>query len=82
MSAESGQDLICAGVSCIVMGGYNALNEITNSEFDYKMEDGYFKIVTNRNDLETQTILKTIIIQLETMHRSYAQYIKIEKMEV
>ena len=64
-------------------GTNNALNELCVNEFLTKVKDeGYFKITTQSKNLIVQTILKTAIIQLETMHISYANYIKIKKMEV
>ena len=80
--AESGQDLVCAGVSCIMYGTYNALVELSVDGFSYKLDEGYFRIVTDKTDITTQTILKTALIQLQTMHTSYADYIKIKKTEV
>lgn len=80
--AESGKDLVCAGVSCIMYGIYNALVELSSDGFSYKLDEGYFSIVTSKTDTITQTILKTALIQLETMHTSYADYIKLKKTEV
>lgn len=81
-SNEPGKDLICAGVSCIMYGTYNALVELSQEGFSYKLDEGYFRIQTDNTDVITQTVLKTAMIQLETMHTSYADYIKIEKTEV
>ena len=80
--AEAGKDLVCAGVSCIMYGTYNALVELSKDGFSYKLDDGYFKINTDKTDTITQTVLKTALVQLETMHTSYADYIKMKKTEV
>lgn len=80
--AESGKDLVCAGVSCIMYGTYNALVELSKDGFSYKLNEGYFKINTDKTDTITQTVLKTALVQLETMHTSYADYIKMKKTEV
>ena len=80
--AESGKDLVCAGVSCIMYGTYNALVELSKDGFSYKLNEGYFKIDTDKTDTITQTVLKTALVQLETMHTSYADYIKMKKTEV
>lgn len=80
--AESGKDLVCAGVSCIMYGTYNALVELSKDGFSYKLDDGYFKINTEKTDTVTQTVLKTALVQLETMHTSYANYMKMKKTEV
>ena len=80
---EIGKDLVCAGVSCIMYGINNTLDSLCKNQFlTVVKNDGYFKITTKCNDIIIQTVLKTAIIQLETMHISYAQYIKVRKMEV
>ncbi len=81
--AEAGGDLVCAGASCIMYGTYNALVELVNEGFDYRLDEtGIFVIRTANEDEITQTILKTALVQLETMHTSYANYIRIKKTEV
>ncbi len=80
--AEHGKDIVCAGISCIMYGTYNALVELCQGGFDYKLDEGYFRITTTSQDEKIQLILKIAMIQLETVHTSYAQYIKIKKMEV
>ncbi len=80
---EIGKDLVCAGVSCIMYGISNTLETLCKDKYSTVVRnDGYFKITTNCNEVITQTIFNTAIIQLETMHNSYAQYIKVRKMEV
>lgn len=80
--AESGKDLVCAGVSCILYGTANALIELCQNGFDVKVDEGYFRIKVNCQEYKIALILQTALIQLETMHTSYANYIKIKKTEV
>lgn len=75
---EAGKDLVCAGVSAVVIGGINALeNEMANlSIINKKNEIGVD--VINDND-KIQVILNTIYIQLKTIEESYSKYIKINR---
>lgn len=81
--ADYGNDVVCAGVSCIMFGTYNALDELSIDGIEYELDDsGYFKISTSKTDIVTQTVLRTGLISLETLHDKYAKFIKIRKSEV
>ncbi|MFV0381912.1 MAG: ribosomal-processing cysteine protease Prp [Breznakia sp.] len=81
-SADSGEDLVCAGVSSIGVGALNALQELAKDKCTLDMKKGFIKIVTTSKDEVTQTILKTLYIQLLSIEEVYKQYIQIEKVEV
>lgn len=74
--AEKGKDIVCAGVSAIVIGGINAITSLTNFKINYEVDDGYVKL-TNLNDIEVQKIIKVVIIQLKSVEDSYSKHIKI-----
>lgn len=77
---EPGNDLICAGVSSIVIGTLNALNEICGLELDNAIiNDGHveFNLNDKLNDKKVQLIITHMIIQLKTIEESYGDYIKI-----
>ena len=42
--AEMGQDLVCAGVSCITIGTNNALDELAPGTFQTETREGFLKI--------------------------------------
>lgn len=72
--AEHGQDLVCAAVSAIVTGGFNAFND--NDFITCSLEEGYARVeVSSQRGLN---ILDTIIVQLKTIAISYPNYIKIK----
>lgn len=73
---ESGKDLICAAVSSIVTGGFNALTkeEIT----EVILEEGYAKVILKNNAIESCLVLNVILVQLRTIEESYPQYIDIK----
>lgn len=73
--ATSGQDLVCAGVSCIITGGFNALNKEDIESIT--LEEGYAKVIL-KPESESLKVLNTIIIQLQTIQESYSKYIQIK----
>lgn len=81
--AEIGQDLVCAGVSCITIGTNNALEELAGGTFQTETREGYLKIrILNPESQTAQLILQTAWIQLQTIAESYPEFIKLSKQEV
>ena len=75
--APKGSDIVCAGVSAIVVGGINAICSLVNdNQISYEVEDGYVRL-SSLNNIEVQNILKVIIIQLKSVEDSYSKHIKI-----
>ena len=75
--AEKGKDIVCAGVSAIVVGGINAITSLVNNQnINYEVDDGFVRLTNLDND-EVQKILKILIVQLKTVEDSYSKYIKI-----
>lgn len=74
MSAEYGNDLICAAVSAILTGGFNAFND--NDINQCSLKEGYASVnVISQRGL---VILETIIVQLKTIEVQYPKNIKIK----
>jgi uncharacterized protein YsxB (DUF464 family) len=80
-SGPYGHDLVCAGVSAITFGATNALIELCGMEPVIKQADNGYLYVELPSDFkedgEAQTILKAMVVALETMEREYNQFIKI-----
>lgn len=75
-SAPHGRDLICAGVSSIVTGGFNAFgDEDIESVF---LEEGYAKVIVRSP--RGKVILDTIVVQLKTMMASDPKFIEIKQI--
>ena len=76
-SAEKGEDLVCAGVSAILTGCFNAINDYDN--FEMKLEEGY-ALLEKKNDISShdEVVIETLITSLNTMEGSYGQFIKIQ----
>ena len=75
---EHGKDIVCAGVSAIVVGGLNALTIENKKKIFAKVDDGYVNIdVLDLNDDKLQLIIDVMVIQLKSIEESYKKYIKI-----
>lgn len=82
-SAKHGEDLVCAGVSSITVGTLNALDMLVHDTCQCDLIDACIHIEVIRHDqAQTQLILQTMLIQLETMRERYYQYIQIQIQEV
>ena len=73
-TADYGNDLVCAAVSAIVTGGFNAFDDEDVSEI--ALDEGYAKVVVKSEN--GYSILKTIIVQLKTIEEAYPKNIKIK----
>lgn len=75
-SAPKGNDLVCAAVSSILVGGCNALNN--PNCFAIKLESGDAEIKelkrANEHDYE---VLETMIIQFKTIEESNAKFLQV-----
>ncbi|MFI3284428.1 MAG: ribosomal-processing cysteine protease Prp [Erysipelotrichaceae bacterium] len=77
--AQHGEDLVCAGVSSIMIGLLNALDEY-KKDVDMSVNEGFIEILVNDiKDKDLQLMLQVALIQLKTMEESYSNYIGIEK---
>lgn len=75
-SNSSGKDLICAGVSSIVTGGFNALDSSEVEEV--ALEEGYAEVKLIPDAKKSKIVLEVILVQLETIAESYPQFIRIK----
>jgi hypothetical protein len=75
-----GKDIVCAGVSAIVVGGFNCLINEDKKAIDYECKDGYARVFVKDIDNDNiQKILDVITTQLYTIEESYPKFIKIFK---
>lgn len=80
---KKGEDLVCAGVSCITVGALNALDRLCEDICELEMRDAYIRVAVKLlEDHDTQVILNTMRIQLSTMQELYENFIKITDQEV
>lgn len=86
-SGPHGQDLVCAGVSCIAIGGVNGLLclEVDGDESKTVSESGLvsYKIFNPKhNTLQREAMFAMLYAQFATMEKQYPQHIKLSTEEV
>ncbi len=80
--APSGKDIVCAGISSILIGGINAIDQMGLIEkCTYEVENGKLVLsIHDCHDTTLQVILCTMYIQLKTIEESYSKYIVIQEV--
>ncbi|MCQ2815194.1 MAG: ribosomal-processing cysteine protease Prp [Bacilli bacterium] len=76
-SAPYGKDLVCAAVSAVMTGGFNALQ---GHDYRFILEDGHALVedLDECSDYDS-VVLKTIETQLQTIYESNKEFITICK---
>lgn len=79
--AEAGKDIVCAAVSSLLISSINNINSFDASFLDYYENDGYAKIIINKEVKEPKIILDNMIAMLYDLQKDYSKYIHIIKKE-
>jgi uncharacterized protein YsxB (DUF464 family) len=74
--AETGQDIVCAGISCVVFGGINTFAKIGYGDDQINIENNIIYVELDDN-IEAQMIAFTILTQLETIQDQFPDHISI-----
>lgn len=78
---QIGQDIVCAGISAIVFGSLNALDNLVNQEeIKITQADGKIDIIVLKPTSNNQIILKTMLWQLKTISLQYSKNITIKEV--
>lgn len=72
--ASKGQDLVCAGVSCVVFGLLNALDETKNN---IEIKENEISLEVMQYDDRHQHYFDLFIIQIKTIKENFDSYIEI-----
>ena len=76
-SAPHGEDIVCAGVSAILGGGFNNLKNF--KDYELKLDEGYALFKANSQiDAHDEVVIETIICGLKSIHESYPKFIEIK----
>ena len=70
-------DLVCACVSSIVIGGFNAIKD--NKNYIMSVLPGNVKLEVNKTNIRDDAIIETIITQLKTLETKYSKNINIKE---
>lgn len=79
--SEYGQDIVCSAVSSIIFGLWNALDEL-KLPASYEIESNRIIIRADQPSEITEIVLKTGVIQLETVEHEWKKFIQIKTLEV
>lgn len=74
-----GRDLVCAGVSAVITGGLNNLNN--PKSFRIILKEGHAEVVKIKDVSEhDEIVIQTIVCGLKTIEENYGQFISIKKI--
>lgn len=73
--APKGQDIVCAGVTAVIVGALNVFNE---HEVKVEIKEGFCSLHIYVHSEEHNLILKVINTQLKTIEEAYPQHLKIQ----
>ncbi len=85
--AQAGHDVICAGISVLVLNTVNSIEELTDSRFtvDSADEEGgriVFSFTEDSGD-DAQLLLSSMILGLRSIRQTYgSKYLRLEFREV
>lgn len=71
-----GHDIVCAGVSSIVITTINAIIRYKNDLIEYESKSGYVKMVV-KHDKIADLLIENMISLLKEMEEKYKKYIKV-----
>ncbi len=84
--AESGQDIVCAAISVLVINTVNSLESFTAADFETAInaEDAVISFdIKNYKDRDVSILLKSLLLGLESICENYGnEYIRIIFKEV
>jgi uncharacterized protein YsxB (DUF464 family) len=83
--AESGKDIVCAGVSAITVGTVNAVKSLVDVELGHEMNKGLLHLTVppsldDDKRRNVQLLLESMVVMLDTVKASYGKYISIQEI--
>ena len=82
MSAERGQDIICAAVSSACYMAANTVTEVIGAEADAAVTDGYMRFDIKSSTEKAQDILNGLHLHLTELEKQYPSNINVIITEV
>ncbi len=83
--AEEGEDIVCAGVSALVINTVNSLACLTKTKFDTDTEEETGKLSVlfkGETDSEADLLMRSLVLGLQGIQDSYKDYIHLNFKEV
>ncbi|GIP31375.1 ribosomal-processing cysteine protease Prp [Paenibacillus sp. J2TS4] len=83
--AESGKDIVCAGVSAVTIGTVNAIEELLGIVSDTVMKSGrltarFPERLPDEQEEKLQLLLEAMVVTLKSIEQSYGSYITISQL--
>ena len=75
---EYGKDIVCAGCSTCLIGALNTLDHAESFKIDIKSGFADVDVISEVTEHD-KVVLETLVVQLETLAKSYGDNIKISK---
>lgn len=82
MSAEAGQDIVCAFVSSACYMAANTITEVIGKKADTAAENGYMRLDIKDSPIDCQDILNGMVLHLTELEKDYPDNIKVTFTEV
>lgn len=82
MTAEAGQDIVCAFVSSACYMTANTITDVIGLKADASATDGYMRLDIKESPIEAQDILNGMKLHLTELEKDYPDNIKVTITEV
>lgn len=82
--AEYGSDIVCASVSVLVINTGNAIEQLTNTNFEATQEDNMINFIFKEPpDEKSKLLMDAMILGLNEIQKSYGKkYLKLETEKI
>lgn len=77
LSAEAGEDVICAFVSSACLMAANTVTEVIGLDADARSDDGFLKLMIMEDPSRAQDILNGLKLHLTELEKDYPNNIKV-----
>ena len=77
MSADSGEDIVCAFVSSACLMAANTVTEVIGLDADAQSDDGYLRLMIMEDTAPAQGILEGLKLHLTELAKEYPDNIKV-----
>ena len=75
--AESGKDIVCAGVSTLAQNFIASVEKLTNDSIDYTITDGFLDVEIEKLTAVSKTLLASFFIGIKLIKSEYPDNVKI-----
>lgn len=79
---DIGKDLVCAGISSILFGALNGLDEMFAADVKLDVNQNRIQIDVCNDSEDLQNTLQFLVIQLKTVEQRFPEFVKIVQKEV